>query len=59
MAKLTKFELAELARVGIDPRDHEAAEEHLAWLSEKLEAVRAPLDDEGYIDALDVQAGAA
>jgi hypothetical protein len=34
-------------------------EEHQAWLDDCLDAVRWPIDDEGYEASLDEQAGAA
>jgi hypothetical protein len=40
----------------IDPRDHEAVEEHLQWLDDILAEVRAPFEQGNYIDMLDEEA---
>lgn len=56
MSRLDAFDLAELRRAGIDERDHEAVEEHLDWMEERMRAPFGDLHDPYYLDALDREA---
>ena len=55
--ELSSYEQAQLRRAGIDLRDREAVEEHILWLESILDEVRWPIEDGGYFDALDADAG--
>ncbi len=57
--ELSSYDEAQLRRAGIDLRDREAVEEHILWLESILDEVRWPIEDDGYLAALDAVSGDA